>query len=114
MIGIIVLVVVIVVAGAGFALSVIAKGKKAVTELHATSKDMIAAGKTPDDVAKLLAEDRKLPPGQSIAIVSDVAGVTPREAIDVLRPYLTEGHQKTYDAMTDERLQTSKDRLLKG
>lgn len=114
MIGISVLVVVIIVVGSVVALVGIGKAKKTMAALHVQSKDMIAAGKTPDDVAKLLAQEHKIPPGQSIAIVSDVAGVTPREAIDVLRPYLTEGLQKTYDEMTDERLQTSKDRLLKG
>lgn len=92
----------------------VAKGKRTFAEAHIAARDLVASGSSPADVGAMLLTERKMPPGQAIAVVSDVTGCTPREAIDVLRPHLNESLQKTYDDMTDERLQTSKDRLLKA
>lgn len=109
---VIIVVAVVVVVGVLIALLAVNRGKAAFADAHAAARQLAADGDGPHDLGRVLLEDHKLPAGQAIAIVSDVTGCTPREAIEVLRPHLNESLQKTYDDMTDERLETSKARLL--
>lgn len=71
---------------------------------YPAAREHLAAGRPPEELGALLIDDLQLGPGIAIKIASVELGLSPRDAIDLLRPHLSPRMLDSYDRMPTDRL----------
>lgn len=83
--------------GSRAAVRVVSKGRREASQ-------MLAGGASPEEVAAALVTTMGLRPGVAVRVLIGELQISPREAIEILRPHLTARQQDLFDRMPTSKL----------